>query len=195
MDRETAYAIVTEYVKNDSLVRHMLSVEAGMRAYAARYGEDPEYWALAGLLHDFDWEIHPTLEQHPQAGVPILRERGVPDDIIRCIQSHAPHTGEPRVKMMDKALFAVDELTGLVTACVLVRPSKSIYDLTPKSVRGKWKDKAFAAGVNRAEIEQGAQEMGVELNEHIATVIEAMKGIAPRLGLVGNLAGPEAAQG
>jgi putative nucleotidyltransferase with HDIG domain len=195
MDRETAYAIVTEYVKNDSLVRHMLSVEAGMRAYAARYGEDPDYWALAGLLHDFDWEIHPTLEQHPQAGVPILRERGVPDDIIRCIQSHAPHTGEPRVKMMDKALFAVDELTGLVTACVLVRPSKSIYDLTPKSVRGKWKDKAFAAGVNRAEIEQGAQEMGVELNEHIATVIEAMKGIAPRLGLVGNLAGPEAAQG
>ena len=124
-----------------------------------------------------------------------MRERGVPEDIIRCIQSHAPHTGEPRVKPMDKALFAVDELTGLVTACVLVRPSKSIYDLTPKSVRGKWKDKAFAAGVNRAEIEQGAQELGVELNEHIATVIEAMRGIAPRLGLVGNLAGPEAAQG
>jgi putative nucleotidyltransferase with HDIG domain len=195
MDRETAYGIVTEFVKNDGLVRHMLSVEAGMRAYAARYGEDPDYWGLAGLLHDFDWEIHPTLEQHPQDGVPILRERGVPDDIIRCIQSHAPHTGVPREKTMDKALFAVDELTGLITACVLVRPSKSIYDLAAKSVRGKWKDKAFAAGVNRAEIEQGAQELGVELNDHITTVIEAMRGIAPRLGLVGNLAGPAAPQG
>jgi putative nucleotidyltransferase with HDIG domain len=190
MDRDTAYGIVTEYVKNDSLVRHMLAVEAGVRAYAVKHAEDPDYWGLAALLHDFDWEIHPTLEQHPQAGAPILRERGVPEDIIRCIQSHAPHTGVPREKPMDKALFAVDELTGLITACVLVRPSKSIYDLTPKSVRGKWKDKAFAAGVNRGEIEQGAQELGVDLNEHIATVIEAMKGIAPRLGLVGSLPKP-----
>ena len=187
MNRDTAYAIVTEFVKNDSLVRHMLSVEAGMRAYAVKYSEDPD---LAGLLHDFDWEIHPTLNEHPQNGAPILRERGVPEDIIRCIQSHAPHTGVPREKIMDKTLFAVDELTGLITACALVRPSKSLSDLTAKSVRGKWKDKAFAAGVNREEIEMGAREMGVELAEHITSTIEAMRTIAPRLGLDGSLAVP-----
>ncbi len=188
MNRNAAYAIVTEFVKNPNLIKHMLSVEAAMRAYAAKHGEDPDYWALPGLLHDFDWEIHPTLEQHPQAGVPILRERGVPEDIIRCIQSHAPHTGVPRAKPMDYALFAVDELTGLITACVLVRPSKSLHDLTSKSVRGKWKDRAFAAGVNREEIELGARELGVDLNEHITTVIEAMRTIAPQLGLDGSLA-------
>jgi putative nucleotidyltransferase with HDIG domain len=194
MNRETAYAIVAEFVKNDNLVRHMLSVEAGMRAYAAKYGEDPDYWSLAGLLHDFDWEIHPTLHEHPQNGAPILRERGVPEDIIRCIQSHAPHTGVPREKMMDKTLFAVDELTGLITACALVRPSKSLHDLTSKSVRGKWKDRAFAAGVNRDEIELGAREMGVELAAHITTVIEAMRTIAPRLGLDGSAAKSPAAE-
>jgi putative nucleotidyltransferase with HDIG domain len=188
MDRETAYAIVTEYVKNEGLIRHMLAVEAAMRGYALKYGEDPDYWALPGLLHDFDWEIHPTLDQHPMLGVPILRERGVPEDVIRCIQSHAPETHVPREKTMDKALFAVDELTGLITACALVRPSKSLHDLTAKSVKGKWKDKAFAAGVNRADIEQGAQELGVDLTEHITTVIEAMRGIAPKLGLEGSLA-------
>lgn len=189
MNRETAYSIVTEFVKNDGLIKHMLSVEAAMRGYAVKYGEDPDYWALPGLLHDFDWEIHPTLEHHPQDGAVILRERGVPEDVIRCIQSHAPHTGIPREKPMDKALFAVDELTGLITACALVRPSKSLQDLTVKSVRGKWKDRAFAAGVNRADIEQGAQELGVDLSEHIATVIEAMRTIAPRLGLAGNATG------
>jgi predicted hydrolase (HD superfamily) len=143
---------------------------------------------LAGLLHDFDWEVHPTLEQHPQDGAPILRERGVPEDIIRCIQSHAPHTRIPREKVMDRALFAVDELTGLITACALVRPSKSLHDLTAKSVKGKWKDKAFAAGVNRADIEQGAHELGVDLTEHITFTIEAMRVIAPQLGLAGTLA-------
>jgi putative nucleotidyltransferase with HDIG domain len=188
MDRETAYAIVIEYVKNESLIRHMLSVEAAMRGYAVKFGEDPHYWALPGLLHDFDWEIHPTLERHPQDGAAILRERGVPEDVIRCIQSHAPHTGVPREKPMDKALFAVDELTGLITACALVRPSKSLSDLTAKSVKGKWKDRAFAAGVNRADIEQGAQELGVDLTEHITTVIESMRVIAPALGLDGSLA-------
>ena len=188
MDRDTAYAIVTEHVKTESLVRHMLSVEAVMRHYAARYGEDPEPWGLAGLLHDFDWEIHPTLEEHPQAGAPILRERGVPEEIVRCVLSHAPHTGVTRESRMEKALFAVDELTGLITACALVRPSKSLMDLTAKSVKGKWKDKAFAAGVNRAEIEQGAQELGVDLTEHITTVIEAMRAIAPILALDGRLA-------
>jgi putative nucleotidyltransferase with HDIG domain len=188
MNREAAYSIVTEFVKNPNLIKHMLSVEAAMRAYAVKQGEDPDDWALPGLLHDFDWEIHPTLEEHPQLGAPILRERGVPEDVIRCIQSHAPHTGVPREKPMDKALFAVDELTGLITACALVRPSKSLHDLTSKSVRGKWKDRAFAAGVNREEIELGAQELGMDLNEHITTVIEAMRTIAPRLGLDGSLA-------
>ncbi len=187
MDRETAYTLVTEFVKNDGLVRHMLSVEAAMRAYAARYGEDPDAWGLPGLLHDFDWEIHPTLEQHPQDGAPILRQRGVSEEVIRCIQSHAPHTGVPRQSPKDYALFAVDELTGLITACALVRPTRSLYDLTAKSVKGKWKDKAFAAGVNRAEIEQGAQELGVDLTEHITFVIGAMRGIAPALGLEGGL--------
>ena len=188
MDRATAFAIVTEYVKNEGLIRHMLAVEAAMRGYAVKYGEDPDYWALPGLLHDFDWEIHPTLDRHPMDGVPILRERGVPEDVIRCIQSHAPETHVPREKTMDKALFAVDELTGLITACALVRPSKSLHDLTAKSVKGKWKDKAFAAGVNRADIEQGAQELGVDLTEHITTVIESMRNIAPELGLDGSLA-------
>ena len=188
MNRETAYALVTEFVKNENLIKHMLSVEAAMRAYAVKFGEDPDYWALPGLLHDFDWEIHPTLDEHPQKGAPILRERGVPEDIIRCIQSHAEHTGVPREKLMDRALFAVDELTGLITACALVRPSKSLMDLTAKSVKGKWKDKGFAAGVNRADIELGAQELGVDLTEHITTVIEAMRTIAPELGLDGSLA-------
>jgi putative nucleotidyltransferase with HDIG domain len=186
MDRATAFAIVTEFVKNEGLIRHMLAVEAAMRGYAVKYGEDPDYWALPGLLHDFDWEIHPTLDRHPMLGAPILRERGVPDDVIRCIQSHAPETHVPREKPMDKALFAVDELTGLITACALVRPSKSLSDLTAKSVKGK--DKAFAAGVNRADIEQGAQELGVDLTEHITTVIESMRIIAPALGLDGSLA-------
>ncbi len=187
MDRNTAYAIVTEYLKSESLIKHSLAVEAAMRAYAVKFGEDADYWALAGLLHDFDWEIHPDLEAHPLKGAPIMRERGVPEDIVRCILSHGIETGVPREKRMDKALFAVDELTGLITACVLVRPSRSLLDLTAKSVKGKWKDRAFAAGVNRQDIEQGARELGVDLTEHITTVIEAMRTIAPELGLVGNI--------
>lgn len=187
MDRETAYAIVVEHVQNQNLINHMLAVEATMRAYAVRYGENADEWGLAGLLHDFDWEIHPSLDEHPMKGATILRARGVPEDIIRCIQSHAPRTGVPREKLMDKALFAVDELTGLITACVLVRPSRSLHDLTAKSVKSKWKDRAFAAGVNRADIEQGVRELGVDLTEHITFVIEAMRGIAPALGLDGDL--------
>jgi len=187
MKREAALSIVAEFVKNENLIKHMLAVEAAMRAYANKYGEDPDYWALPGLLHDFDWEIHPTLEQHPQDGAPILRERGVPEEVIRCIQSHAPHTGVPREKAIDYALYAVDELTGLITACALVRPSRSLHDLTAKSVKGKWKDKAFAAGVNREDIERGAKELGVDLTEHITTVIEAMRTIAPQLGLAGTV--------
>ena len=189
MDRQTAYTIVKEFVKSESLIKHMLCVEAAMRAYAVKYDADADHWALAGLLHDFDWEIHPNLEEHPLKGAPLLRERGVPEDIVQCILSHGSAPGlPPRETPMEKALSAVDELTGLITACVLVRPSKSIYDLTPKSVRGKWKDRAFAAGVNRTEIEEATKDLGVDLNEHIATVIGAMRTIAPELGLAGSLA-------
>ena len=142
MNREEGYQIVQEYVKNKNLIRHMLSVEACMRFYAEKFGEDVEMWGLTGLLHDFDWEIHPTLEQHPQAGAPILRERNVPEEVIRAIQSHADHTGISRETRMEKALYACDEITGLIVAVVLVRPSRSLYDLKVKSVKKKWRDKA-----------------------------------------------------
>jgi putative nucleotidyltransferase with HDIG domain len=187
MSRDEALALVREYVKNESLVRHMLCVEAAMRFYAGKYGEDVERWGVVGLLHDFDWEIHPTLDQHPQAGAPILRERGVDEELIRAIQSHADHTGVPRLSRMEKALFACDEITGLITAVALVRPSRSLYDLEVSSVKKKWKDKLFAAGANRDDIQNSAAEFGVELWEHVGNVILAMRGIAPELGLAGNL--------
>ncbi len=187
MDRQEALEIVREYVKNESLVNHMLCVETAMRWYAEKMNQDVDTWGITGLLHDFDWEIHPTLEEHPQAGVPLLRSRNVPEEIIRAIQSHAEHTGVPRESLMEKALFACDEITGLVTAVALVRPSRSLYDLTASSVKKKWKDRAFAAGANRAEIEQGAAEFGVELWAHVDNVILAMRNIAPVIGLEGNL--------
>ena len=183
--RQEALDIVREHVKNESLVRHMLSVEAAMRFYARKLGEDEEIWGLAGLLHDFDWEIHPTLEQHPQDGAPILRERGVPELVIDAVLSHANHTGIPRETSMQKALFACDEITGLITAAALVRPSKSIHDVKVKSIKNKWKDRSFAAGANRQEMEEGAQEFGEELWEHAGNVLEAMQGIAVDLGLEG----------
>lgn len=183
MQRSEALAIVREFVKNENLVKHMLAVEATMRFYAEKLGEDVELWGLTGLLHDFDWEIHPTQEGHPTAGAPILRERDVPEVIIRAILSHANHTGFARDTLMEKALFACDEITGLITAVALVRPSRSLMDLKVKSVKKKWKDKHFAAGANRAEMEQGAEEFGVELWEHVGNVIEAMRRIAPELGL------------
>jgi putative nucleotidyltransferase with HDIG domain len=189
MTREKALALVREYVKNDNLVKHMLAVEAAMRFYAGKFGEDVELWALTGLLHDFDWEIHPTLEEHPLAGEPILRQRGVPDEIIRAIMSHADHTGVPRQSRMEKALYACDEVTGLITAVALVRPSRSLLDLEPSSIKKKWKDKAFAAGANREEIQKAAAEFGIELWEHVGNVITAMRSIAPDLGLVGNVQG------
>jgi len=187
MTRDEALALVREYVKNDNLVKHMLSVEAAMRFYAGKFDEDVEKWAVTGLLHDFDWEIHPTLEGHPQAGEPILRQRGVPEDIIRAVMSHADHTGVPRQTRMEKALYACDEVTGLVTAVTLVRPSRSLLDLEPSSVKKKWKDKAFAAGANRDEIQKAAAEFGIELWEHVGNIITAMRRIAPELGLVGNI--------
>jgi putative nucleotidyltransferase with HDIG domain len=186
MERAEALAIVREYVKNENLVRHILAVEAAMRFYAEKYGEDVETWGLVGLLHDFDWEIHPTLENHPQSGAPILRQRGVPEEIVRAILSHADHTGVPRLSHMEKALYACDEITGLVTAVALVRPSRSLMDLTSASVKKKWKDRAFAAGANREEIARATEEFGMDLWEHVDNVILAMRTIAPELGLQGD---------
>ena len=187
MDRTTALSIVNEYVKTPGLVNHMLCVEAAMCFYAEKLGQDSPVWGMTGLLHDFDWEIHPSLEQHPLAGASILRERGVPEIIIRAILSHGIETGVPRSSPMEKALYACDEITGLVTAVALVRPSRSLYDLTSTSVKKKWKDRGFAAGTNRAEMVQAAQEFGIELWEHVDNIILAMRRIAPELGLEGSL--------
>lgn len=187
MDRAEALSIVKEYVKSPNLINHMLAVEAAMRFYARKLNENEEMWGLAGLLHDFDWEIHPTLAEHPQAGAPILRERGVPEEIVRTVLSHADHTGVPRETVMQKALYACDEITGLITAVALVRPSRSLHDLSASSVKKKWKDKAFAAGANRDEISQATQEFGIELWEHTDNVILAMRAIATELGLEGNI--------
>lgn len=186
LDRAQALALVREFVKNENLVRHMLAVEAAMRFYAEKFGEDVELWGLTGLLHDFDWEIHPTLDEHPQKGASILRERGVSEVIVRAILSHADHTGVPRQSLMEKALFACDEITGLITAVALVRPSRSLHDLKVSSVKKKWKDRSFAAGAHREEIERAAQEFGVDLWEHTENVIQAMRRIASDLDLNGH---------
>ena len=185
MKRSEALKIVEEYVQNKNLIRHMLAVEAAMRFYADKYSEDVELWGNTGLLHDFDWEIHPTLEEHPQAGIPILEERGVPEEILRAVLSHADHTGVPRNTLMEKALYACDEITGLITAVVLVRPSKSILDLKVSSVKKKWKDRSFAAGAKREEISAAAEQFGIPLWEHVQNVIDAMQTVAPELGLDG----------
>ena len=187
MTRNEALAFVREYVKNEGLLRHMLCVEAAMRFYAERLGADVELWGITGLLHDFDWEIHPTAEQHPIEGAPMLRAQGVDEVIVRAILSHGDNTGVPRESNMEKALNACDEITGLITAVTLVRPSRSLYDLEPSSVRKKWKDKAFAAGTDRTAMQQAAAEFGVELWEHVGHVITAMRRIAPELGLAGEL--------
>jgi len=187
MQRSQALSIVKEYVKNQNLVNHMLAVEAAMRFYAQKLDHDEELWGITGLLHDFDWEIHPTLEEHPQAGAPILRERGVPEEIVQAILSHADHTGVARETPLQKALFACDEITGLITAVALVRPSRSLYDLAAASVKKKWKDKAFAAGANREEIARATEAFGLDLWGHTDNVILAMRRIAPELGLEGSL--------
>lgn len=185
MEREAALALVREHVQNVNLVRHMLAVEAAMHDYAPRFDGDPSVWALAGLLHDFDWEIHPTLEAHPQDGAPILRARGVPEEIVECILSHADHTGVPRRTPMQKALYACDEVTGLITAVALVRPSRSLADLEVRSVRKKWSDSRFAANVDRSDIERGAADLGVELWTHVGNVLASMRAIGADLGLAG----------
>ena len=183
--RDDAWELLTAHTKNPSLIKHALAVEAAMRAYAIKYGEDEELWGITGLIHDFDYEEHPTAEEHPLAGVAILEELGWPEEIIEAIKGHATYLNVPRESMMAKTLFAVDELTGLISAATLVRPGKDIGTLKVKSVVKKWKDKAFARGVNRQDIELGMAELGVERNEHIGLVIEAMQSVAEALGLAG----------
>ena len=185
MNREKALEIVKEYISNPNLLRHMLAVEAAMRFYANYYHEDEETWAIAGLLHDFDYEIHPTMDKHPQDGAPILRERGVPEEIILAVLSHADHTGVPRNTLLRKALFACDEITGLINAVALVRPSKSLHDLSANSIKKKWKNYHFAAGANRDEIAEGAKALGIDLWQHVENVIHAMRTIASELCLNG----------
>ena len=180
-----------EYTASDSLRKHMLSVEAAMRAYADRFGEDVERWGITGLIHDFDYErfpneAHSPTEEHPAEGVRILRARGYPEDILDAILGHANYSGVPRISKMSKTLFAVDELTGLITATALVRPSRSVLEVEAKSVKKKMKDKAFARGVNRDDVTNGAADLGVDLEEHFALVIQAMQAVAPSLGLAGN---------
>jgi len=182
LDREQAWNILCEYTKSEGLRKHALAVETCVTAYARKFGADEHVWSLTALLHDFDWEIHPTLEQHPQDGAPILREEGYPEDVIEAILSHAEHLSMPRDTPLKKTLFACDEMSGFIHACGLVRPD-GIDSLTPKSVRKKLKQPSFAAGVHRDEVYKGAEDLGVELDEHIAFVIDAMRPIAPELGL------------
>lgn len=188
ISRDQAWELVNEFTANQNLVRHMLAVEAGMRAYACKCGEDEELWGIVGLVHDFDYEQNPDLsvEGHPVTGARILRERGWPEGIVRAMLSHASeYTGVAPESLMEKTLCAVDDLTGFLVAVALVRPSKSILDVSLKSVRKKWKDKAFAAAVDRQQMEQAGAALGVELGTHLETVLDAMKGIASELGLAG----------
>ena len=182
MTRDRAWATLTRYTTSDSLLRHALAVEASVRSYARRDGEDEERWGCVALLHDFDYEIHPTLDRHPQDGAPILREEGYPEDVIEAVLSHAEHLAMPRDTPLKRALFACDELSGFVHACGLVRPA-GLDGLEPKSVRKKLKQPSFAAGVHRDEVYAGAELLGLELDEHIANVVAALQPIAPDLGL------------
>jgi putative nucleotidyltransferase with HDIG domain len=188
MDRHAALSLMYEHTQSPSLRQHMLAVEAAMRAYAPKYGGDPEAWGVVGLLHDFDYERYPNpahspTEEHPSWGVRLLRERGLSDAQCTAILGHASYTGVPRESAMAKALFAVDELCGFLVACALVRPSRSLADLEVSSVKKKLKDKAFARGVNREEVRQGAEELGVPLDEHIGFVIQALRPVERDLGL------------
>jgi putative nucleotidyltransferase with HDIG domain len=183
--------LLTEYTRSESLRKHALAVEACMRAYARKSGADEELWGLVGLLHDFDYEKYPSAEEHPFKGSEILKERGYSEEIPRAILSHAQYSGVPRQTPMEKTLFACDELAGFITACALVKPGKSLAEVEARSVRKKMKDKAFARSVNRQDIVDGAAELGVDLEEHIAFCIEAMKTIASELGLEGSPAAPQ----
>jgi putative nucleotidyltransferase with HDIG domain len=180
--RDQAWQTLTRYTKSESLLRHALAVEASTGAYARKLGEDEELWRACALLHDFDYEMHPTLDKHPQDGAPILREEGYPEEVVETVLSHAEHLGLPRDTPLKKALFACDELSGFVHACALVRPG-GLEGLEPKSVKKKLKQPSFAAGVHREDVYKGAEELGVELDDHIRTVVEALKPISAELGL------------
>ena len=185
MNRDDAWNILCEYTKSEPLRKHALAVEAAMRAYARKHAGDEERWAIVGLLHDFDFEMHPNPEEHPVKGAEILRARGVSEDIVYAVLCHADYLGLERKTPMDRAIYAVDELTGFITAVALVRPSKSIEEVDVAAVRKKMKDKGFARAVNRQDITKGAEQLGVDLEEHIAFVIESLKPVAPQLGIAG----------
>jgi len=185
INRQDAWNLMCEFTQSESLRKHMLAVEACMRAYAGKFGEDQDKWGVVGLLHDFDYEKYPTPEEHPFVGNKILEERGYPDEIRRAILSHAEYSGVKRESKMEKTLFACDELAGFITASALVKPNKSLAEVEAKSVRKKMKDKAFARSVNRDDIINGAADLGVDLEEHIAFCVDAMKGVADELGLAG----------
>jgi predicted hydrolase (HD superfamily) len=187
-DRAAAWSLLTEFTQSESLRKHARAVEACMRAYARQFGEDEQQWGVVGLIHDFDYEKYPSLDDHPMRGSEILQQRGWPEDIRRAILSHADHTGVARQTRLEHALFACDELAGFITAVALVKPGKSLAEVDARSVRKKMKDKAFARSVSRDDITQGAQELGVELEQHIAFCIDAMKAIAGELGLDGSKA-------
>jgi len=185
-DRAAAWCLLTEFTQSESLRKHALAVEACMRAYARKLSGDENLWAVVGLLHDFDYEKYPSLEDHPYRGNEILKQRGYSDEICKAILSHAEYTGVPRETPMEKALFACDELAGFITACALVKPGKSLAEVEASTVKRKMKDKAFARSVNRNDITSGAADLGVDLEQHIAFCIEAMRTIAPELGLNGS---------
>jgi putative nucleotidyltransferase with HDIG domain len=187
-DREGAWGLLTEFTQSESLRKHALAVEACMRAYAKKFSADENLWGVVGLLHDFDYDKYPSLEDHPYRGNEILKERGYSDEIRRAIMSHAEYTGVTRDTPLEKALFACDELAGFITACALVKPGKSLAEVEAPSVKKKMKDKAFARSVNRMDITNGAVELGVDLEQHIAFCIDAMRGIAGELGLDGSAA-------
>jgi len=190
--RDEAWDLVCEWIQSDSLRKHVLAVEAAMRAYARRFGADEALWAVTGLVHDLDFERYPDMDDpingHPRTALRLFHERGYPPELIHAVEGHAPYLGVPRATVIDYALYASDELTGLIMAVAYVRPSKDIRDVEINSVKKKWKDKLFAAAINRADIEEGAAELGIDIWEHVAVVLEAMKGIAAELGLDGRLA-------
>jgi len=189
-DRQSAWCLLTEFTQSENLRKHALAVEACMRAYARKFGDDEEKWGVVGLVHDFDYDRWPSQEDHPYRGNEILTQRGWPDEVKKAVMSHADYTGVARETAMEKVLFACDELAGFITAAALVRPDKSIRSLEAKSVKKRMKDKAFARSVSRDDIVNGAAALGVDLDQHIAFCIEAMRTIAPELGLEGN-AGPD----
>jgi putative nucleotidyltransferase with HDIG domain len=189
--RDEAWQLLTDWTKKENLLNHALAVEAAMRSYARRFEEDEELWAVTGLVHDLDYEKHPTAEEHPRVGARVLEEEGYPPEVIEAVLGHAPYTGVARETRMAKTLFAVDELTGFIVAVALVRPSRSIHDVKVKSVTKKFKDRSFAALVSREDIAEGAADLGLEVSEHVGVVLEAMQGIAADIGLEGNPAPEE----